>query len=170
MLGYLTRMLPVAARGLVSRRSGALVSRLHRRVSLRQIDVNWHMNQAAYAEEFEWGRLDLLLRSGGVDRWRAAGVWPVVAEQRIVYRRELKPWASYVLDTRMVGIEGRLLCVTGHLVVGRRVHARNDTKLIFLAGDGVLAPEEVPAHVEGLLTEPLGVLDWQVTDEALAPA
>ena len=162
MLGYLTRFAATVGPALLGVRPDLRVSRLHRRVALRQIDLNLHMNQAAYAETFEWGRLDLLLRSGAIQHWRSRGVNPVVAEQRIVYRRELRPWARYVIDTRAVGVDGRLLCVQGHLVVGSQVHARADVKLIFIGPDGVLAPLAVPPLVESLLGAPLPVEGWKV--------
>jgi acyl-CoA thioesterase FadM len=161
MLTYLTRTLPLVVRAQLGR-DGRTVSRIRSRVSPRQVDVNLHMNQAAYAEVLELGRLDLIVRSGAWDRWRAAGIKPVVAEQRIVYRRELKPLARFEVDTRAVAVDGRLLCFEGHLVVGDRVHARGDAKLIFLGPDGVLAPDRVAAACEGLLADRLPVEDWTV--------
>jgi acyl-CoA thioesterase FadM len=161
MLGYLARTAPLIVRAALGR-DGRTVSRIHRRVHPRQIDLNWHMNQAAYAEVMELGRTDWILRSNGWARWRDEGVHPVVAEQRIVYRRELKPLQRYTIDTRAVAIDGRLLVVQSHLIVGDRVHARNDTRLIFIGPDGVLAPDAVPPLCEALLTEALPVVDWRV--------
>jgi acyl-CoA thioesterase FadM len=161
MLAYLARTLPLVARATL-RRDGRLVSRIRRRVSPRNLDLNLHMNQAAYAEVMELGRTDWVVRSGAWERWRAAGVNAVVAEQRIVYRRELKLWAAYEIDTRAVQVAGRLLEVVSHLLVGDRVHARNDTKLIFVGRDGVLAPERAAELADGLLAEPLEVVSWRV--------
>ncbi|MEQ1567864.1 MAG: acyl-CoA thioesterase [Myxococcota bacterium] len=159
MLTYLTRTVPAVLRAQLGR-DGRTVSRLERRVSLRQVDVNLHMNQAAYAEVFELGRLDLLIRSKAWSRWRGLGLKPVVAEQHIVYRRELRPLARFDVDTRAVAVEGRLLRFEGHLLVGDRVHARGEAKLIFVGPDGVLPAAEVEAACAGLLGEPLSVRDW----------
>ena len=161
MLGYLLRTMPVLLRARAAPER-TLVSHLSRRVALRQVDINRHMNQAAYAEAFEYGRLDWVLRSGAWSRWSEGGVRCVVAEQRIVYRRELKPLARYDLDTRAVRVEGRLLVIEGHVLVGDRVHTLGEVRMIFIGPDGVLKPEAVPPICEGLLTEPLQVEGWRV--------
>ncbi len=161
MLAYVVRTLPTLARALL-RRDGRLVSRLRRRVPLDRIDFNVHMNQAAYAEVGELGRTDWVLRTRAWQRWQAVGVKPVVADQHIVYRRELRPLQAYEIDTRAVAVEGRLLRLDHHLLVGDRVHTRIEVHLIFIGPDGVLPADEARALCEGLLTEPLPVRDWRV--------
>lgn len=151
------------------REATARISTLERRVKLRQVDVNRHMNQASYAEEFEWGRLDLLIRSRAWESWRRHGVNVVVADQHIVYRRELAPWARFRTDTRAVRVDGRLLCFEGHLLVGDRVHARGEARLLFVGRGGVLPPEQVPPLVERFLVPPLPVTDWTVAQVPSAP-
>ena len=165
MIAYVTRTLPVAVRALIGARSpggSPAISVLKRRVRPHQIDFNLHMNQAAYAAVMELGRTDWVLRFGGWRRWRAQQITPVVAEQRIVYRRELKPFAAYVLDTRATGVDGRLLTFSHHLLVGDQVRARGEAKLIFVGPDGVIDPERVPALCEDLLADPLSVEGWRV--------
>lgn len=161
MIGYLIRTLPVAVRARV-RQDGRLVSRLRRRVALQHVDLNLHMNQAAYAEIMELGRTDWLLRSGAWSRWRAAGCYCVVAEQRIIYRRELKPLAAYTLDTRAVALYGRFLVIDHHMLVGDRVHTHNQIKLIFVGEDGVIDAAAAAVLCRGLVTEPLQIEDWHV--------
>ncbi|MEZ4380176.1 MAG: acyl-CoA thioesterase [Nannocystaceae bacterium] len=163
MFGYLARTFPVIARASLHR-DGSLVSRLRRRVRLAEIDPNLHMNQAVYAAVTEYGRTDWAIRSRAWARWRAAGIKPVVAEQRIVYRRELRARARYVVDTRAVAVEGRLLCMQGLLIIGDRVHARSDVKLIFIGPRGVLSAAELAPHCERLLAPPLAVEDWRLVD------
>lgn len=161
MLRYTLRTFGVAARArFVGPRT--LSSRFHGRVRLTEIDLNLHMNQAAYAQVFELGRADWIVRSGLWNRVRSQGINPVVAQQNLVYRRELKPLQRYSIDTRATAIEGRLLVVQGHLIVGEKVHATNVVKLIFVGPDGVLAPEEVPALVENFLCAPLQVAEWTI--------
>jgi acyl-CoA thioesterase FadM len=161
MLGYLMRTVPVLLRAQLGQ-DGRLVSRLQRRVWPHEIDLNRHMNQAVYAQIMELGRADWLLRSGAWERWRAQDLNPIVAEQTITYRRELGPLARYVIDTRAVGTEGRLVRFEHHLLLGERVAARGQVKLLFVGKQGVLPAEVVPALCEGLLCEPLPVVDWHV--------
>lgn len=161
MLDYLLRTLPLALRAK-ARPGGDLVSRLPRRVSLRQIDLNRHMNQAQYPAMMELGRTDLLFGSGAWDTWRRAGINPVVAEQRIVYRRELAPLQRYVIDSRVVGVEGRLALMEHHLLVGDRVHTSGFVKVIFVGPDGVLSPERTEQVVRPWVTDALRVENWTV--------
>ncbi len=161
----MVRTVPVVFRARRARET-ELVSRLTRRVSLRELDINWHMNQARYAQVMELGRVDWYLRSGSEAQLRRHGVKMVVAEQRIVYRRELKLGTTYVIDTRALGVEGRLLNLQSALLVGERVHALNDTKMIFIGADGVLKPARAEEVCEGLSTAPLMIDDWRVVARA----
>lgn len=161
MFQYIPRILPAAIRAKLGA-DGRIISRLNRRVKIREIDLNRHMNQAVYAEVFELGRLDWVLRSRAWPRWRSQGVHPVVAEQRIVYRRELKPLQRYTTDTRAVHLDGRLLCFEQYLWVGDRVHALGECKLIFIGGAGVLSADEVAEQIDGLLSPGLCVDEWRV--------
>jgi acyl-CoA thioesterase FadM len=166
VLAYLLRTLPAAVRARIRARRapapGTAVSRIYSRVWPRQVDLNLHMNQAAYAEVTELGRVDWLIATGAWDRWRQAGVKAVVAEQRIVYRRELRPGARFAVDTRATGIEGRLFALCSLVIVGDRVHARNDAKLIFIGPAGVLAPEQVAPLCVGLVAGPPPIDDWRL--------
>ncbi len=155
------RTAPVVLRARRARER-QLVSQIERRVALRELDINWHMNQARYLQVMELGRVDWFLRSGAEAQLRRQGVKTVVAEQRVVYRRELKLGTSYLIDTRALGVEGRLLRVQSALLVGDRVHALNDTMMIFIGAAGVLKPAEVGPVCEGLTTTPLAVEGWRV--------
>jgi acyl-CoA thioesterase FadM len=161
VFGYIARTLPVIVRASLHR-DGSLVSRLRRRVRLSELDPNMHMNQAVFAMVTEYGRTDWVIRSRAWARWRGVGVKPVVAEQRIVYRRELRAWARYVIDTRATAVDGRLLCFQSLMLVGDRVHARSDVKLIFIGPRGVLSADELAPLCEGLLAPPVEVEDWRV--------
>ena len=162
MLRYLARSLPLALRAGLRRSSADPVSRISRRVWPNEIDINLHMNQAVYAEVLELGRIDWAIRSGGWQQWRREQVKPVVAEQRVIYRRELKPLQRYIIDTRAIGFDGRLMCIEGHVLVNDRVHAKSEAKLIFIGADGVISAEASQKVNRGQVTEALAVTDWRV--------
>ncbi|MCA9567784.1 MAG: acyl-CoA thioesterase [Myxococcales bacterium] len=161
MIGYLARLAPVVLRA--SRAPAGPVSRIHQRVRLSEIDTNLHMNQAVYARVAELGRADWFVRTGAFRRWRAAGLTPMVADQLLVYRRELKPLARYTLDTRATAVDGRLLTLEGHILVGDRVHTKITARLLFVGPDGVLPGESVADLAAPVLTEPLAVQDWRAS-------
>ncbi len=162
MLGNSARMLPVFIRAAL-RRNTSLVSCLRRRVRLSESDINLHMNQASYARVAEFGRADWVIRSGLFARLWKARCKPLVAEQRLVYRRELKPGQRYCIDTRATGFEGRLLLVDSVLRVDEQVHAVVHAKLITIGPSGVLDADDVEALASPMITDPLRVEDWRVT-------
>lgn len=78
------------------------VSRLSFRVGLLDLDTNGHMNNGRYLTLMDLGRMDLLLRGG---LWRAvlANKWtPVLSAASIRYRRELRLFRRFRLDSRIV--------------------------------------------------------------------
>ncbi len=161
MIGYFSRLLPVALKARF-RSSSSLVSRLPQRVSFRQIDLNRHMNQAQYPVVMELGRTDLLLGNGSWSAWQAAGFNPVVAEQCLRYRRELKPLQKYVVDSRVVDVEGRFIVLEHYLLVGSAVHASGTVKLIVVGKNGVLDASAVEDMARRWCAERLVVENWQV--------
>lgn len=138
--------------------------RTRHRVGLADIDLNRHMNQAAYARVCEHARVSWMLRTGALQGWRAIGVNPMVARQTLTYRRELAPFQRFCVETRAVGLEDRLLRLEQVLVVGDRVHARDDLALLFVGQGGVCSASDVAGLCDGLFTAPLPVEAWRVVD------
>lgn len=82
------------------------VSRLAFRVWPHDLDVSMHMNNGRYLGIMDLGRLDLIVRSG---LWRAVlrNRWTPVLDAAVVrYRRELRAFRRFRLETR-------ILCWTG---------------------------------------------------------
>lgn len=78
------------------------VSRLSFHVLPLDLDTNGHMNNGRYLTLMDLGRMDLILRSG---LWRAvlANKWtPVLSAATIRYRRELRLFRRFRLDSRIV--------------------------------------------------------------------
>jgi acyl-CoA thioesterase FadM len=78
------------------------VSRLSFRVWPHDLDTSLHMNNGRYWTLMDLGRADLMIRSG---LWRAAlrHRWtPVVSAGKIRFRRELKAFRPFRLETRIV--------------------------------------------------------------------
>jgi acyl-CoA thioesterase FadM len=79
------------------------VSQLFLRVLPNDLDISFHMNNGRYLAVMDLGRLDLLIRSGlGGAVWRYR--WTPVANAAVIrFRRELRIFDSYRLDTRVAG-------------------------------------------------------------------
>jgi acyl-CoA thioesterase FadM len=78
------------------------VSVLEFRCSLLDLDTSFHMNNGRYLQLMDLGRLDFLVRSG---LWQAVwrhGWTPIASAVAVRYRRELRPFAKFRLETRLV--------------------------------------------------------------------
>jgi acyl-CoA thioesterase FadM len=77
-------------------------SRLTFRVWPHDLDTSLHMNNGRYWALMDLGRSDIMIRSG---LWRLIlrRRWlPVVSAGQIRFRRELKPFQTFTLETRIV--------------------------------------------------------------------
>ncbi|MDB5569985.1 MAG: thioesterase [Hyphomicrobiales bacterium] len=77
-------------------------SRLWFRVLPNDLDVNLHMNNGRYLTIMDLGRLDLILRMGLAGIARARGWTPVLSAAKVRFRRELRLFQRYRLETRIV--------------------------------------------------------------------
>jgi acyl-CoA thioesterase FadM len=78
------------------------VSRLSFRVWPHDLDTSLHMNNGRYWTLMDQGRADVMIRSG---LWRTIareGWVPVVSAAEIRFRRELRLFQAFTLETRIV--------------------------------------------------------------------
>ena len=78
------------------------VSRLSFRVWPHDLDTSLHMNNGRYWTLMDLGRTDIMIRSG---LWRPIlkhGWVPVVGAGQIRFRRELKAFRTFTLETRIL--------------------------------------------------------------------
>ena len=88
------------------------VSRLQFRVLPNDLDSNLHMTNGRYWNIFDLGRLDLILRMG-LGKVALREKWaPIVGAGTIQFRRELKPFQRFTLETRLAGWVGTRLTDT----------------------------------------------------------
>ncbi len=78
------------------------ISKLNFYVYPNDLDTNLHMNNGRYLTLMDLGRLDLILRGG---MWRIIlknGWQPMLSGASIRYRRELRPFQRFTLQSRIV--------------------------------------------------------------------
>jgi acyl-CoA thioesterase FadM len=83
------------------------VSELHFRVWLHDLDPSVHMNNGRYLGIMDLGRLDVIIRSG---LWRAVmrHRWTPIASAVVIrFRRELRLFDRYRLETRILAWDER---------------------------------------------------------------
>ena len=76
------------------------------------IDVLFHVNNGVYLSMLDVARVDMMLRSGALGLLRAGRIYPVVAAQTIRYRRSLRLFERFEVETRVVGWDEHAFLVT----------------------------------------------------------
>lgn len=133
---------------LLSRRASALgvhdVSRVALRVLPTDLDVLGHMNNGVYMSLMDLGRMDLMVRAGLWNRMRAAGYYPVMANETITFRKSLQPWTRVILETRIAGYDAKAVYGEQRFVVDGEVYAQAMTRARFLKkGGGTVSMAEL---------------------------
>jgi acyl-CoA thioesterase FadM len=136
------------------------VARMPGRVWPTDLDELRHVNNGVYLSMMDLPRLDLLMRSGLWRRFRAAGIYPVVASQTITYRKSLRLWQRFEIETRILGYDDRAVYLEQRFVAGGEVYARGYVKGRFLRRTGgVVTIDEISA-LTGIDTAAHPVPDW----------
>lgn len=98
------RLLRIVVSGLLGAglRLPGDTSKVSFRVWLHDLDPMRHMNNGRYLTIMDLGRVDLMVRSGlGRVAW-AKGWSPIASAVVIRYRREMRLWQKFRLETRIV--------------------------------------------------------------------
>ena len=99
------------------------------------LDVLMHVNNGVYLSMMDLARIDLMQRSGLFAPVYRKGWYPVVVAQSIRYRRSLRAFQRFVIETRVLGwddkafvIEQRFECqgdVVAHALVRGRFRSKD---------------------------------------------
>jgi acyl-CoA thioesterase FadM len=73
------------------------------RVMPTDLDTALHVNNGVYFQLLDLARLDLLIRSGNLTRFRRRRWFPVIGAQTIQYHRALLPFRRFYVHTRWIG-------------------------------------------------------------------
>jgi acyl-CoA thioesterase FadM len=117
------------------------VSRLRFRVWPLDLDTNLHMNNGRYLTIADLGRADLLLRTG---LWRAVlkeGLLPMLSGAAIRFRRELRPFQPFTLESRIVAWQGTSF-VMEHRFIAKDGAGAEITAAIALVRGGLYAKRQ----------------------------
>lgn len=112
------------------------------RVLPTDLDVNGHMNNGRYLSISDIGRFELLRAAGLWRPMRRRGWYPVVASSTISYRKSLKPWQRFDVESRFLGADDRNVYLEQRFVVGGEIYARLFVRGRFLRDEGGHVPME----------------------------
>ena len=122
-------------------------STLPLRVLPTDIDIALHVNNGMYLSLMDLGRFDLMVRAGAWDRMRAKGWSPVVSLESIAFRRSLRLWQRYTIETRIIGADEKAIFFEQRMVSGGEVYARAYIATRLVSPSGPVPNSEIFAEV-----------------------
>jgi acyl-CoA thioesterase FadM len=149
------------------------IGRLRRMVLPNDLDVLGHMNNGVYFSVMDLGRIDLGIRSGAWTEFSKRGWYPVAASETMSFRRSLKPWQRYVLETRVLGYDEKAMYTSQRFVSRNEVYTEGIVRARFLGKTGGTVPMRELGAAVGIDISDYPVPDWVTRwaeDVALPPA
>jgi len=135
--------------GLVSFGAGRLdhlaTTRVRMRVWPTDLDFNLHVNNGRYLALADIGRVHWFLRTGVLQAARRHKAVPIIGDAIAKFRRDLKPFQRFEIETRMLGWDHRWGFLEHRFVREGRVIGVVAIRGVFKGPDG-------PVHPATLLT------------------
>ncbi len=100
-------------------------------------DQNLHINNAQYLTFMDYGRVSWLVRSGLIGRFLGPDNQALVAGLGMTYRREIRWFSEFQLETQAVAVEGRWLYVVQTFRQDGKVSARGVVRVAVRGRDGL---------------------------------
>lgn len=155
-------------------RAGVLdTTTLRLRVLPNDLDFNGHVNNGRYLTLADLGRLDFVIRTGVARVAIAQRAIPIVGDAVAKFRKDLKPFEAYELQTRLLGWDDKWTFMEHRFVRKGRVAGVVVMRGLFRAASGPVKPAVFQAalgiDVESPLLPPW-VLAWHRSCDGLAEA
>ncbi|WP_344780852.1 acyl-CoA thioesterase [Microbacterium kribbense] len=131
------------------------------------LDIMRHMNNGRYLSLFDLGRWDLLVRSGMWDAMHGHGWYAVVGSETITFRKSLRAWQRFDIQSRVVGYDDRSVYMEHRAVVDGEIYARAVVRARLMRRSGGALPHE---ELFAAMGQPDGLADLEpwITDWAEA--
>ncbi|MFI5084776.1 MAG: acyl-CoA thioesterase [Actinomycetales bacterium] len=134
-------------------------SSLPMRVLPTDIDIAMHVNNGMYFSLMDLGRFDLMVRAGMWDRMRAKGWTPVVGAETITFRKSLKLWQKYTIESRIIGLDDKAIYFEQRMVAGAEIYAHAFQATRLVGGGRPVSNEDILAEL-GTPPEDLVLPEW----------
>jgi acyl-CoA thioesterase FadM len=112
---------------------------LRLRVLPNDLDVNGHVNNGRYLTMADLGRLDFAIRTGSARIAIANRAIPLVGDAVAKFRKDLRPFQRFELQTRLLGWDDKWAFTEHRFVRGGRVVGVVVTRGQFRTAEGPLA-------------------------------
>jgi acyl-CoA thioesterase FadM len=149
------------------------VGRVTMRVMPNDLDLLGHVNNGIYLSLMDLGRMDLMIRSGKWQQLGKVGWYPVAASVTVTYRRSLRLWQRYILETKVVGFDDRAMYVEQRFVRDNEVYVVAIMRARFLKRSGGTVTVSELGELAGIDPASMPIPGWIAAwarDAALPPA
>lgn len=136
-------------------------SKLTFRVWPSDLDTNLHVNNGRYLSLMDLGRTDLMIRGGLVREILRQKWMPVVASAHITYRRSLKPFQKFALETRILSWDEKWFYIVQVFHDNEKIYARGLVKAGIKSNHGMVATEKILAALGESSRSPEISRTWQ---------
>lgn len=137
------------------------------------LDFNGHVNNGRYLTLADVARMDYVLRTGAARAALAMRARPIVGDAVAKFRRDLRPFQRYAIETRMLGWDQKWSFLEHRFVRRGRVLGVVVIRGLFVAPGGPVTSEQL-AKALGVdpVSPPLPswVLDWHRSCDDLSAA
>lgn len=123
------------------------------------IDFNGHVNNGRFLTLADVGRMDFVLRSGAARAALAQRALPIVGDSLAKFRRDLKAFQRFDMQTRILGWDERWTFMEHRFVRHGRVLGVVVIRGLFRGPQGPIAPGDF-LQVMGLSAQSPALPDW----------
>lgn len=108
----------------------------HSRAWPGDVDIAVHVNNGMYFSLMDLGRFDLMQRSGCWRRVRELKWTPVVSAETISFRKSVKLWQRFTIESRIIGLDAKAIYFEQRVVVKGEIYARGYIATRFVSAKG----------------------------------
>jgi acyl-CoA thioesterase FadM len=149
------------------------VGRITMHVMPNDLDLLRHVNNGIYLSLMDLGRMDLMIRTGKWQELGRRGWYPVGAAVTVTFRRSLRLWQKYTLETRVIGFDQKAMYVEQRFVRDNEVYVNAIMRARFLKKSGGTVTVAELGELAGIDPTTMPIPEWMATwakDTALPPA
>lgn len=107
------------------------------------VDVAVHVNNGMYFSLMDLGRFDLMQRSGAWRRARELKWSPVVSAETISFRKSVRLWQKFSIESRIIGIDSKTVYFEQRVVCKGEIYARAYVATRFVSAKGPVTIEQI---------------------------
>ena len=141
-------------------------TKISMRVLPMDLDLLMHVNNGMYFSYMDFGRWNMIFSNGIYSFSRSRGWYSVVAGETIRFKRSLKLWDKFTIETRVQGNDDKYFYISQNFMCRGELMASGLVKVRFLKESGGTVPATLVVREFGEEPRIPGKIasDWQNFD------